>query len=244
VDGSSGLAPGGPLGVTMLTLYQFQTSPFCEKVRRMLAFKGVDFRTVEVERAKIAELQAISPHGKLPAIEHAGRAVWDSTLIAYYLDETFAGPRLVPADPQAAALVHVFEDWADESLYFYEVTMRLAWPHNLDAVLPDFAVGLPGLPLETIRARVLEAAQAGVRAQGLGRKTNAEIAEDAARHFRALNRLLERGGWLVGDQPTLADIAVGAQVGALLDAQEVEPLFAAAPQVQDWMARLDAVAPA
>jgi glutathione S-transferase len=210
----------------------------------MLAYKGVTYRTIEVERTKIAELKAISPCGKLPALEHAGRAVWDSTTIAYYLDETFPEPRLVPMDPKAAALVHVFEDWADESLYFYEVTMRLAWPHNIDQVLREFAVGLPGVPLETIRARVLDGAQTVTQAQGLGRKARAEVTEDVRRHFLALDRLLGHGGWLIGDQLTLADIAVGAQVGALLYAQEVEAMFATALHVRDWLARLDAIAPA
>ena len=31
------------------TLYQFATSPFCAKVRKILDFKGLDYRVVEVD---------------------------------------------------------------------------------------------------------------------------------------------------------------------------------------------------
>lgn len=228
----------------MITLYQFQTSPFCEKVRRILAYKGLEYRIVEVERAKVPEFQRVSPRGKFPAIDHDGRAIWDSTNIAYYLDGAFPDPPLFPADPEAAALVHVFEDWADESLYFYEMTMRLAWEHNVDKVLPEFAAGMPGVPLEAIRPRLLEAVQAGVRGQGLGRKTQDEVTEDAGRHFRALDALLSRRGWLVGDRLTLADIAVVCQVKALLYARETESMIADAPHVREWIERLNQQAPA
>jgi glutathione S-transferase len=227
----------------MITLYQFQTSPFCEKARRMLAFKCLDYELVEVERAKATELKWVSPNGKFPAIDHDGHAVWDSTNIAYYLDATFPDRPLIPADRASAALVHVFEDWADESLYFYEMTMRLAWEHNVDRVLPEFSAGMPGVPLEAIRPRLLEAVQQGVRSQGLGRKSEAEITEDAARHFRSLDTLLERSGWLVGDELTLADIAVVSQVKALLYARETEAMIAGAPRVQNWIRQLDALAP-
>ncbi|WP_337185264.1 glutathione S-transferase family protein [Phenylobacterium sp.] len=227
----------------MITLYQFATSPFCEKVRRILNFKGAPFTLVEVDRTKVAVYARVSPAGKFPAIEHDGEAVWDSTNIAHHLERAFPDPPLIPADRRAAALTHVFEDWADESLYFYEIVMRLSWEQNIDRVLPEFAAGMPGVPADALRARLLEAAKAGAAVQGLGRKREAEVVEDARRHIEALEGLLKGSDWLVGDRPGLADIAVTCQVRAMAYAREAEALLAAAPRVRAWLDRVDGVAP-
>src|SRR5689334_5813481 len=39
-----------------ITLYQFATSPFCAKVRKILDFKGLDYRVVEVDYLERKEL--------------------------------------------------------------------------------------------------------------------------------------------------------------------------------------------
>src|SRR5262249_41936329 len=127
-------------GGDMITLYQFATSPFTEKVRRALAYKGLTYEIHEVRRGAVAkgDYADVSPTGKFPAILHDGKAVWDSTDILEHLDRAFPDRPLLPDDPRDRALAHVIEDWADESLYFYELTVRLAWPHNVDAVLEEF----------------------------------------------------------------------------------------------------------
>src|SRR5438067_3434843 len=141
----------------MITLYQFATSPFSEKVRRALNYKQLGFEVHEVDRAAAAagKYGHVSASGKFPALEHDGQAILDSTDILEHLDRAFPERPVLPADARDRALAHVIEDWADESLYFYEMTMRLAWPHNLDAALDEFAQGMPGIPRETLKARIL-----------------------------------------------------------------------------------------
>ena len=114
----------------MITLYQFATSPLCEKVRRILHYKGLDFEIHDVPRNEGAKYERVSPTGKFPAIDDDGTPVWDSTDIAHHIEAKHPTPALIPSDPREAAMVHVIEDWADESLYFYEITMRVAWEHN------------------------------------------------------------------------------------------------------------------
>ena len=73
----------------MITLYQFATSPFTEKVRRALAYKQLPYTVHEVERAAVpaGKYAGISATGKFPAIDHDGTVVWDSTDILDYLDK-------------------------------------------------------------------------------------------------------------------------------------------------------------
>ena len=229
----------------MITLYQFATSPFTEKVRRALNYKGLDFEVHEVARAKVpaGEYTHVSPTGKFPAIQDGAQTIWDSTDIIHHLEANHGGASLIPADPREAALAHAIEEWADESLYFYEMTMRLAWEHNLDAALEEFAAGMPGVPKETLRPLILDSVGKLVEAQGVGRKPRDQVVADVARSFQALDNLLADRDWLCGDALSYADLAVIAQVNALLYAQEAKAALATTNHVEAWMARVDAAAP-
>ena len=229
----------------MLTLYQFSTSPFSEKVRRALNYKGIPFDIHEVARARVAEgdYERVSPTGKFPAIKDDATVVWDSTDILYHLDDSYGGPSLVPAGRRDAALAHAIEEWADESLYFYEMTMRLTWEHNLDAALDEFARSLPGVPKARLRPMIVEATTRLTEAQGVGRKPRDQVVRDVERHFQALDGMLDGRTWLVGDALSLADLAVIAQVNALRYAEEAEAALQATRDVLAWIARVDREAP-
>ena len=229
----------------MLTLYQLPTSPFTEKVRRALNYKGVAFESHDVARAKVAEgeYKHVSPTGKFPAIMDDEQAVWDSTDIIYHLEANHGGPSLVPSNARNAAIAHAIEEWADESLYFYEMTMRLTWEHNLEAALDEFSKSLPGVPREQLRPMIIQATTQLTQAQGVGRKPKEQVVADVERHFAALDALLNGSDWLVGDAISFADLAVMGQLTALRYAQEAEAALESTSNILDWIDRVNSVAP-
>ncbi|OYU35730.1 glutathione S-transferase family protein [Novosphingobium sp. PASSN1] len=229
----------------MITLYQLASSPFSEKVRRALNYKQVPFEIHEVERAAVPQgrYADVSASGKFPSIVIDGTATQDSTDILIALEAAHPAPGLYPQAPREAALAHVIEDWADESLYFYEITMRLSWEHNLEGALDEFMVTMPGIPRDTLRTMVLEGAGALVKTQGLGRKAREVVVADVGRHFAALDAMLDGRDWLAGTTLSAADLAVTAQVSALLYAAEARDLLAQYPRIAAWRARIDAIAP-
>ena len=228
----------------MITLYQFKTSPFTEKVRRALNYKSIAFDVVEVQRAAVPEgkYAYVSPTGKFPCIKDGDKAVWDSTDIIHHI-EAMGDNKLVPADARDAALAHAIEEWADESLYFYEMTMRLAWEHNLELALDEFAETLPAVPKEQIKELVMTGVGQLTQAQGVGRKPREQVVADCERHIAALEAMLEGRDWLIGDALSYADLAVIAQVNALLYAQEARAAVEKTKNIKPWMARIDAIAP-
>ena len=122
----------------MLTLYQFEISPFCDKIRRILNVKHVPYAIEEVPPTKtLSVVRKLNPAGKLPFLVADGTVVADSTDIAYWLEARYPEPRLVPEDPRERGLCHVLEDWADESLYFYEMRLRFTLPHNARRFIPE-----------------------------------------------------------------------------------------------------------
>jgi glutathione S-transferase len=229
----------------MIKLYQFATSPFTEKVARALNYKGLAFEPIEVARAKVpaGDYAHVSPTGKFPAIEDDGTAIWDSTDIIHHLDAKYPEKTATPADARDAALAHAIEEWADESLYFYEMTMRLAWEHNLEAGLEEFAKTMPGVPPEKLKPMIMNAVDKLTKAQGVGRKPQEQVVADVERHFGALDAMLEGREWLVGDCLSYADLAVISQVNALLYAVEAQQALTKTKNVQAWMGRVDQVAP-
>ncbi|MEE4299014.1 MAG: glutathione S-transferase family protein [Pseudomonadales bacterium] len=226
----------------MITLYQFDISPFCDKVRRALWLKRLDFRIVEVPPSEAARgrWKEISPTGKFPVLEHDGRRLFDSTDIVHYLDECFPAPRLVPSDPAQRARVHVLEDWADEALYFYEMTMRLTWPENAARWVPILLASEKPLVRRLFSPLLPRAIRRVTDAQGIGRKARDDIERELGRHLDAIVAWLGDGDWLEGETLTLADIAVFVQLYCIQGAITGDEAVAARPALVAWMDRVDA----
>jgi len=226
----------------MIRLYQFEISPFADKVRRALRLKGIAFEVVEVPVSRPGRYRNISPSGKFPALVHAGGVVVDSTDILAWLDEHAPEPSLRPDVASDRALATILEDWADEALYFYDLTMR-CWPHNRDWFVRDLLAHEGGLARRILAPLIPGAIGRVARAQGLGRKSPERVILDLARQYDALETLLSGGGWLAGPRLSTADLAVRVMVNVLERTQEGAELLAARPALADWARRVDAAAP-
>ncbi len=232
--------PAG-MGEGMITLYQQEISPFCDKVRRILHVKRQPFEVREIDLVSRAagRLRKINPARKVPVIDHDGRVVFDSTDIAYYLEECFPEPALVPSQPAERALVHVLEDWADESLYFYEAHLRFAMRHNAQKWVPELTKYEGPALRRMARVVVPREIRALTRAQGTGRKSPATFRADLERHVASVADMLGDRRFLVGTALSLADIAVFAQFFCIRATVEGWSLVHVRPRVAEWMDRVD-----
>jgi glutathione S-transferase len=224
-----------------IVLWQFEVSPFCDKVRRILHVKGQPFsvREVPIAEAIIGGHKRISPTGKLPALSIDGQVIVDSTTIAEALEQRFPTPPLIPSNPKDRALMHVIEDWADESLYFYEIAIRCGFPENAPQRGRDLTAHDAGPLKPLLRAVAPKAVMKIAETQGIGRKEKAAILADTARHFDAITGLLDGGEWLVGDALSLADIAVFVQVECFRPDAAVGAMIAARPALDGWLKRVE-----
>ena len=100
-----------------MELHQFSHSAFCEKVRLILAYKGLSATLVEVSPGLgQLELFRMSGQRQVPVLVDGGEVIADSTAIALYLEERHPVPALLPADPAGRAKILLLEDWADTTL--------------------------------------------------------------------------------------------------------------------------------
>lgn len=78
-----------------VVLHQWEISPFCQKVARMLQFKGIAYQTVDYNGVLGAKVPMLSKAGKVPVLDIDGQRIQDSTRIARYLDDAYPDlPRL------------------------------------------------------------------------------------------------------------------------------------------------------
>ncbi|MEC7520059.1 MAG: glutathione S-transferase family protein [Myxococcota bacterium] len=227
--------------MTELVLHQFESSPFCDKVRRLLHYKRRAYRTHEVPPTEtLVRLRRLNPAGKVPVLEHGEAVVSDSTEIARYLEVTFPDPPIYPRDPKARALCHILEDWADESLYFYEAWFRFGLSENAGEFSRRSSQSEPPL-LRRATERALPTLMRNVlRLQGIGRKPPERVLADFDRHLDALEGWLGGGDWLVTDHLTVADVAVYAQVSCAAETAEAQGVVADHPRALAWMERVNA----
>jgi len=197
------------LGVSAdpVIFYDWPYSPFCMKVRAILDYKKIEYRTVNPLAAR-ADLRRRGT-GKVPAIQIDGRFVTDSTDIAYALDDRFPDPPLLPDGRRERALCHAIEDWADESLYFIGLYYRWYDQAGRREIPGKFGKSLKGrLIYRFYLGRILRQ----VRGQGTLRKSPEHVRRDLSRNLDAIEGLLTPGPFVLGKQPYLCDFALWGQL--------------------------------
>ena len=227
----------------MLTLYQYELSPYADKVRRVMRLKGLEYATVETPVSKPGKYKSISPTGKFPALVHDGQTIVDSSDIVRHLEAAFPDVKVAPDDARDAAFATILEDWADEALYFYDLTMR-NWPQNREWFIRDLLhFEKPGVMRSLLAKLIPGALMKGTRAQGLGRKSEATVVADLGVQYDALEALLDGRDWLAGPRLSTGDIAVRVMVNVLERTVEAKALLQARPALLAWAKRVDAAAP-
>ncbi len=224
----------------MLILYHGWRSSASRRVRLCLAEKSLDYESRIVDMVKgeqhSPEYLAINPNGVVPALLHDDRVLYESSVIAEYLDETFPAPPIMPADPYQRAVVRNFVRWIDEHCLPKLIVFN--WSISMQPV----ATGWSEAELEQRLARIptSERREAWTR---VARKPYSD--EEKAQAMRGLLVLMERietllahgGDWLLADGFSLADIAAAPFVMRI---QELNPTALDLPRAAAWWGRFQA----
>ncbi|MGL6133157.1 MAG: glutathione S-transferase family protein [Prochlorococcaceae cyanobacterium] len=198
-----------------MQLHQFRHSAFCEKVRLVLAAKGLDYTVVEVTPALgQLELFRLSGQRQVPVLVDGSEVISDSTAIALHLERHHPLPALLPADPAERAQVLLLEDWADTALAS-GCRLALLQAAGADPVLR--AALLPDAPPAPLRQLVsgLPSGLMGGMGEAIGEVFGQQQRRQLQSNLEQLALLTGSCHHLVGDQLSLADLAVVAQLSLL-----------------------------
>ena len=101
---------------TPLTLISFDLCPYVQRAAIVLREKDVPFTRVDVDLSNMPEwFKAISPLGKVPLLKVGDEILFESAVIAEFLEETH-GPALHPADPLDKARHRAWIEFASSIL--------------------------------------------------------------------------------------------------------------------------------
>jgi glutathione S-transferase len=103
----------------MIKLYDFLPCPFGQKVRIILAEKGLSYELVHIDftqgEQRKPDFLRLNPLARVPVLTDEETTVYDSTIIAEYLEDEYPEPPLLPPVGSSAlrARARTWEDFAD-----------------------------------------------------------------------------------------------------------------------------------
>jgi glutathione S-transferase len=128
-----------------LVLYNAARCPYAARVRIVLAEKGVEFETVEIDLSdRPAWLYEKNPAGRVPVLEEDDRPLAESAVIMEFLEERYPEPPLLPPDPadRAAVRLLIFRDHDLTGPYYALRREEDGAAEQLDAALARLDVRL------------------------------------------------------------------------------------------------------
>ncbi len=223
----------------MLTLYDFGNSVCCQKVRITLCAKGLDWDAVSVDLFKGEQYDRkyldLNPKGVVPTLVHDGKPVIESTLICEYIDEVFPDPPLSPRDPWARSRMRIWSKTVDEGLF--EGVAEISFSAM-------FRERMKNMPEEMRQARFRNVGDPRRRDRvksTLEQGTDSPFVLHAVYAYEKAFKLLEEtlvesGPWIMGDSPTLADIALMPFAARLHYLGLLDVWLTDRPRIRDWWA--------
>jgi glutathione S-transferase len=191
-----------------LCLWGYRYSVYTRIARMVLAVRGLDYDTVEVDpfaSAPDPKLAKVTPFNRVPVLEHDGFVVFETSAILRYVAERFSGPTLVPDDPAAAARMEQVIAVVDA--YGYRPLVRQVFSHAVFRPL----IGVPVDPNEIVK---------GLKA--------------AEPVLQVLNDIASEGLVLTPGHMTLADLHLAPMIGYFTMAETGANALKTYPALVTW----------
>lgn len=214
-----------------IILHHYPISPFSEKVRLILGYKKLAWKSVIIPTImpKPDVIALTGGYRRTPFMQIGADIYCDSALIADVLERIAPEPALFPED--SAGLSRMLAQWADTSL-FWTVIAYVFQPSAIPYLLGDVTP-------EQVKAFSVD------RAAMRGNAPRMPVAEasGALREYlhRMENMLAGGNSHLLGQQPTIADFSVYHCLWFVQKAEPVAGILDNAPRLKDWLARMAAL---
>ena len=178
-------------------LHHYDGSPFAEKIRLIMGFKGLSWGSVKIPviMPKPDVVALTGGYRKTPIVQVGADVYCDTALIARLIEQHQPTPSLYPA---SAPLAPILAQWADSTLF---------WTVIPYAMQPAGAAHIfQGAPVEVLKAF---AADRAPFTAGMKRQTGVDAAAALGSYLATLDAQLADGrSWLFGEAASIADFSV------------------------------------
>jgi len=223
-----------------MKLYHAPISTCSQKVRLVLAEKGLKYESVFIDLQKgeqfAADYMARNPSGVVPTLEDAGSVLIESTLINEYLEDAYPEPALAPRDPVHRHRMRLWCKRIDElhpscGVATYAIGVR---PGLLKRSAEEVDALVGSIPDPVRRATRRSVVDHGIQAPEFSGAYQAHV-----RTFTLAEESLSGASFLAGDAFSLADAAFLPYV-LRVDHLNLGGLLEDRPALNDWYQRIQA----
>jgi glutathione S-transferase len=211
-----------------LILHHYDGSPFSEKVRLVLGFKRLEWRSVRVPvvMPKPDVVALTGGYRRTPFMQIGADVYCDSALVCRVIDALAPQPPLYPG--AATGLQHMLAQWADAALFWSAVPYAMQ-----PAGVPHI---FSGAPPEHVKAFAVDrAAMMG----GTRRVTVADAGAQLVSYCGWLESQLADGReFLLGAEPCIADFSVAQSIWFIHLAAPIADALKPYPTLVAWYRRV------
>lgn len=217
--------------MTDLILHHYPTSPFAEKIRVILGYKGMAWKSVFIPTVmpKPDLMPLTGGYRKTPVLQIGADIYCDTKLIARVIERLQPNPPLIPADLQGS--ISMLEQWTEQTLFFLMMPIVMQ-PKGLQ----HFFAKLPQGAMEYFQ-KDRQAMFSDAHARRPSGKTTAS---ELPGILLALDGQLSQRPFLHGSAPTLADFSLYHPLWFVRSNPGVSKLLDPYPHLLAWYERITA----
>lgn len=214
-----------------LILHHYPTSPFAEKVRLMLGYKNLPWKSVIIPMVspKPDMVALTGGYRKTPVLQIGADIYCDTALIADVLEHIQHLPTLYPEPSKGMA--RTLAQWADTTLFWTSMAFNMQ-PKGLAQIF-DRA------PPEAAK---IFAEDRKAMSAGMARQRPQDAAAAYKSYLRRLSDMLDDRPFMLGDVPCITDFAMYHPLWfTRIRTSVLADILNATPAVLDWMDRMAAI---
>jgi len=214
-----------------LILHHYPTSPFSEKIRLILGYKNLPWKSVVIPviMPKPDLVALTGGYRKTPVLQIGADIYCDTALICDVLEHLQPMPTLYPEPSKGMA--RTLAHWADNTLFW----TAMAFSMQPKGVAQMFS----NAPPEMARAFIEDRKAMSV---GMARLRPADAAAAYKSYLRRLSDMLDDLPFLLGDVPCIADFAMYHPLWfTRVRTSVLADILSATPAVLEWMDRMAAI---
>ncbi len=214
-----------------LILHHYPTSPFSEKVRLMLGYKDIPWKSVVIPMIspKPDVVALTGGYRKTPVLQIGADIYCDTALIADVLEHIEHLPTLYPEPSKGMA--RTLAQWADTTLFWTSMAYNMQ-PRGLAQIFEN-------APVEVAKAF---GEDRKAMSAGMLRQRPQDAAAAYRSYLRRLSDMLDDLPFVLGDVPCITDFAMYHPLWfTRVRTSVLSGVLNATPAVLDWMDRMAAI---
>ena len=213
-----------------IVLHQYAESPFSEKVRSILGYKGVSYQSVEIPMImpRPDTMPLTGGYRKTPVMQIGADVYCDTAIICRVIDEIYPENTIYPEEH--LGMINTVAHWTDT--FLFKVCVAIAFQPKAAATNPLFQ------DESAMSAFMADRAEFSKGSSELGMPF--ETAEPHfISHLNQLDQQLSVGGpFLFGDEPSIADFSTYHNVWFIYTREALRDYFSPFEHLLAWYEKM------